>query len=243
MRMKPDGAPSPPHVLQPWADFMDKVSIVVPHLVPLLGVLVLGWSAGAFLVLGLFQLSFSIMSIGVVGVAVSTKREKPDVADADWAVQIGRWVALGAIAVIGSLVLTALFGWVVAIISANVEGALFHRGLLAPAVAMMLAALPGLSRQYKADLAANLGEEVRKARDQPRVGLLLMSCGAYFLLAGYADGFGRTGLCVMAILVTALSILRDWKPELAQILFPYPRPSASLAKRRDAGSRRRGHRK
>ena len=101
MRMKPGGTPSPPHALQPWADFMDKVSIVVPHMVPLLGVLVLGWSAGAFLVLGLFQLSFSIMSIGVVGVAASTKREKPDVTDAGWADRIGGWVALGAIAVTG----------------------------------------------------------------------------------------------------------------------------------------------
>lgn len=229
----------------PWrlSAIIDKAWVVVPQLIPLIGVLALGWSAGSFLVLGLFQLSFSITAIGLVGVNVSRRQKDPDIENPDWTEKVAGWLKMTAAAGFCTLMIMTLVSWPVFIIVDDVEDSVFDPALLASAAAIMLTALPGLIGQYRADLAANLDDETRKARDRPRVGMMFMSCGVYFLLAGFAGSFGRLGLCLLAVLVTGLSILRDWKPELASTLFPVAgkspaEPSNPKANRNSKNSRR-----
>lgn len=202
------------------SEIIDKLWFAVPQVIPLIGVLAFGWSAGYFLIQGLFQLSFSITAIGLVGVSVSRRQKDPDIENLDWTEKVAGWLNLAASAVFCTLMIMALVSWPVFVIADDVEDSVFDPTMLASAAAIMLTALPGLVGQYRADLAAKLDVETRKARDRPRVGMMFMSCGVYFLLAGFAGSFGRLGLCMLAVLVTGLSILRDWKPELAYTLFP-----------------------
>ncbi len=196
--------------------------IVARHIVPLAGVLLFGWSAGEFVLLSVFNIAFSMSCIGVVGVAVSTRKEvgpSPNLADA-----IGSWLMLVLVGLILSLVLTGLFGWVVALFVA------WHMSIAWAALTMVIAAAPALFQQYQADMRSTLTEEDRKKRDQPQALVLALCAGLIFIMSGYVGVFGRYGQIVMAIAVTALFIFRDLRPDLMRELTrPKDRPPASDA--------------
>ena len=193
-----------------------QLGIVLRHLVPVLGVFIFGWSAAQFLILSVFNVCFSVVCIGVVGVAVSTRQlNGPGLKVAD---QIGTWLTCLALAVIGSVVLTAMFGWVIALFAVSGGEALFNVSLVSSALMMVAFAVPGLYKQYQADLAADLDEEQRKKRDQPNILVLVLTAGLIFILSGYAPDFGRFGLIVMVIAVTALFLFRDLRPDLMREL-------------------------
>ena len=80
------------------------------------------------------------------------------------------------------------------------------------------AALPGMVLQYQQDLREQLPEDARKRRDQPVVGVHLFSAGFIFLLSGFALHWGRVGAVLLALLVTALFIFRDLRPDLARAI-------------------------
>ena len=130
--------------------------IVVRHLVPVAGVFVLDWSAGEFVLLSVFNICFSIVCIGVIGVVVSTRQEigpSPNAADA-----IGTWLFAMLLALVGSVLLTAMFGWVVALLMVSDGGNLFEFSLLVPALIMVVSAAPALYRQYTTDLVGGMCE-------------------------------------------------------------------------------------
>ena len=83
---------------------------------------------------------------------------------------------------------------------------------------LTLAALPGMVLQYRDDLRANLSEDARKRRDQPVVGVHLFSAGFIFLLSGFTLGWEGVGATLLALMVTALFIFRDLRPDLARAL-------------------------
>jgi hypothetical protein len=72
--------------------------------------------------------------------------------------------------------------------------------------------------QYQADLDAKLDEETRKRRDRPEVGVQLFSAGFIFLLSAFTLGWEGVGAVLLALLVTALFIFRDLRPDLARAL-------------------------
>ena len=82
----------------------------------------------------------------------------------------------------------------------------------------VLASLPGMVMQYYEDLGLNLSEDQRKRRDQPVVGVHLFSAVFIVILAGWTLEWGRVGAVLLALLVTAMFIFRDLRPDLARAL-------------------------
>lgn len=191
-------------------------SIVVRHLIPLAGIVLPGSLAGEFLILSVFSIAFSIVGIGTTGVMVSTRKEVP--AGAGIADQAVGWILAIVLALVGSVLLTAMFGWVIAVFTVSSGESLFDGALLGSAALIVVAAAPGMVRQYRDDLASSLTEEQRKQRDQPIVLGLVMSAGLIFIMSGYAPDVGRFGLLALAFAVTALFIFRDLRPDLMREL-------------------------
>jgi hypothetical protein len=191
------------------------VSIVARHLVPLL---CLGWFGGSvlqFLLLQVFNLAFTIAGIGTVGVAVSTKQEVVSTGAAD---RVAGWITLAAVCAGISLMLSFLFGWVIAVFAADEAEGLWNSNLWWSVLAIVASALPGLYMQFSDDLRSGMPEEARKRRDQPVVGVHLFSAGFIFLLSGWTLNWGRSGAVLMALGVTALFVFRDLRPDLARAL-------------------------
>jgi hypothetical protein len=208
---------------------MQTIAIVVRQLIPVIGVFVLGWSAGQFVLLSVFNICFSIVCIGVVGVLVSSRQEvgpSPNRADA-----ISSLLTAIGLAIVGSVLLTAMFGWVVALFMVSAGDGLFETSLWMSALAMVISATPALVRQYQSDLSAGLDEATRKRRDQPNVLSLVLSAGLIFIASGYAGDFGRSGLSILAVLVTALFLFRDLRPDLMRELV---RPSTVQRSRKSS---------
>jgi hypothetical protein len=185
--------------------------IVLRHAVPLGLVLWFGGSVAQFLLLTLFNLAIGVATLGTIGVAVSTRptREHTGLADS-----IAAWATLFAVGLGISVMLTGLFGWVLTLIASEDAQSLLGTGFLASAGAIVLAALPGAAQHYRDDLRAGLSEEQRKQRDQPQVFVHLLSAGLIFLLSGWTAEFGRAGMVAMALLVTAVFIARDLRPDV-----------------------------
>ena len=191
-------------------------AIVVRHLIPLAGIIGLDWLAGQFLILSLFSIAFSVVAIGTIGVMVSTRQEVT--VDAGIADKAGSWIFAIVLALVGSVILTAMFGWVIVVFTVISGESLFDGALFASALLIVISAAPGMLRQYRDDLASSLTEEQRKQRDQPKALGLVMSAGLIFIMSGYAPEFGRVGLVVLAFAVTALFIFRDLRPDLMREL-------------------------
>jgi hypothetical protein len=195
---------------------VQTAGIVLRHLVPAAGVFMFDWSAGEFLMLSLFNVCFSIVCIGVVGVLVSTRQQtgpSPNVMDA-----IAGWATGIALALIGSIMLTVMFGWVIGVLVASSGGTVFSWTLAGSGLLMVISAAPASFRQYKADLAAGLDEEQRKRRDQPNVLVLVMTGGLVFILSGFAGDFGDWALYALVVAVTGLFLFRDLRPDLMREL-------------------------
>jgi len=192
-----------------------QASIVARDLVPLACLAVFGGSVLQFLLLSVFNLAFTIAGIGTVGVAVSTRQE---VRSTGWADQLGALITLAGICIVAALVLSALFGWVIAVVASYDTEGLWNATLWWGVLGTVLAALPGMVVQYNDDLRAKLSEDARKRRDQPVVGVHLFSAGFIFLLSGFTLGWEGVGATLLALLVTALFIFRDLRPDLARAL-------------------------
>ena len=193
-------------------------SIMLRHLVPLGFLLLLGGSAAQFLLLNVFNIALTITCIGTLGVSVSMRGEMRSLGLAN---EISSWGTLLAITIGFSLLLTGLFGWVLVLaVSQLDEGGLFTKSLWWSLLAIVLCAAPELFRQYRQDVASKLGEEQRKRRDQPIVFIHLLCAGFIFVLSGYAFDMGRGGFVALAVLVTAIFIFRDLRPDLMRQLAP-----------------------
>lgn len=191
------------------------IAIVVRNLIPLACILIFGGSALEFLLLSVFSLSLTIACIAVVGVAVSTEIEN---ANAGRLNSISAWITLVLIGLFISLLLTAMFGWVIALFASFTKDGLFTQTLLWSAAAILVSALPESFRQYRDDRRSGLGEEIRKQRDQPIVLGHVLSAGLIFIMAGELLNMGKFGVAVMTIAVTALFIFRDLRPDLMREL-------------------------
>lgn len=193
------------------------IGIVTRHLIPLAGVLLLGWSAGQFLLLSVFNIAFTVSCIGTVGVAVSTRKE--DGKGRSIAAEIAFWIQLLLVCAFLSVLLTVMFGWVIAVFAAAASPhGLFDRTLAWSALAILASAAPGLLQQYQADMRSSMTERERKQRDQPNVLVLVLCAGLIFILSGYILDLGRFGLVVMVIAVTGLFVFRDLRPDLMREL-------------------------
>ena len=192
-----------------------KASIVARHLVPLACLALFGGSILQFLLLCVFNLAFTIAGIGTVGVAVSTRQE---VKSTGWADQVAALVTLAGVCSVVALMLSALFGWIIALAASWETDGLWNAMLWWGVLGTVLAALPGMVMQYRDDLRAKLSEDARKRRDQPIVGVHLFSAGFIFLLSGFTLGWEGVGATLLALMVTALFIFRDLRPDLARAL-------------------------
>lgn len=211
-----DQAP-PPRPPRPTLGKMQVASIVARNAVPLVGVLFFGHPAGNFVLLCVFNLCLTITGIGVVGVAVS--QDGKYISNAD---RIAGFCTLALVGLGITAMLTALFGWTIALFIAYVEGGLFNLPLFWSALSILLCALPALWRQYDDDLRSKVPEVQRKQRDQPIIFIHALSAGLILIFCDYAFEFGRIGMIVAAITITAMFIFRDLHPELMLGLAPKP---------------------
>ena len=217
MQRRPSFNEEPTAAPQERPGLVQVASVVARHLVPLLGLWRSGGSVENFLLLGVFNIAFAIAGIAVVGVAVSTRDSNLGNGLAN---RIAAWLALAAVGAFVTLLLGALFGWVIALIASHSPLGFWNRELGWLLLATIASALPGMARQYQADVASKLPEAARKQRDQPLILGLVFCAGLIFILSGYAAGGGRFGVNAMALAITALSIFRDLRPDLLRKLVP-----------------------
>jgi MFS family permease len=219
--VEPHWEPLPRQPLTP----LQTMLVCARHALPLASLWLPGGSPENFLLLSVFNIAVSIAAIAVVGVAVSTRQEAGDRGLAD---ALSALAALAAVGIGVAMLLTVLFGWVIALIaSASVDG-LWNAPLAWSALAIVVAAVTEMVGQYRRDLAAKLPEDARKRRDQPVIGGQLMCAGLIFVLSGHAANGGRVGVVLMAIAVTALFIFRDLRPDLMRELTrPSHRPPSA----------------
>ena len=201
------------------------------HLIPVVGTIGLGWSVTQFALLSVFNIAFSIACIGMVGVGVSMLQTPAKPGRSLWQ-RIEPWVSFFLVGAFLTVMLTTLFGWVI-VVMAPEGGALFaDRRLWLGAGAMVLAALPPLWAQARADARSKLAEEQRKARDQPRAGVLIFTGIIIFVCSGYAASwFGTWGLYPLMFVITALFVLSDLRPDLMREL---TRPEGQLSEKQKA---------
>ncbi|MEO7252305.1 MAG: hypothetical protein ABIW30_06840 [Arenimonas sp.] len=192
-----------------------QASIVARHLVPLAFLWWFGGSLPQFVLLHVFNLAFTIAGIATVGVAVSTRQEVAPRGTAD---RVGSWIMLALVCAGVSLMLTALFGWVIAFFVATEGRGFWDPNLWWSVLAIVATALPGMYMAFEEDLRVGLSEEARKRRDQPVVGVHLFSALFVVLPAMFALHWGRFGAVLLAVLITALFIFRDLRPDLARAL-------------------------
>jgi hypothetical protein len=208
-RVDPWLALTPPRPTRPG----EIAGIVLGDVVPVFGILLFGWSAAQYLVLGVFQVAFAAISVGVIGVSVTRRKQDGPFASPLRALVFGVQALVGD--VIGSLVLTALFGWVIAVMAHQAEASLFDRSLLYGAAGVVLAAIPDMLRRFRADLHSPLGDAERQQRDQARFGALFLTGIVIFIAAGVFAGRNiGWGLVPLAIAITGLLLFRDLRPDL-----------------------------
>jgi hypothetical protein len=193
---------------------MQKASIVVRHLVPLLALWLYGGSVENFLLVSVFTIALTIVGMGVVGVAVSTRQIQGHKGSADAIAALAVLVVVGAL---GTALLTALFGWVIVLVASWSELGLWNAPLGYAVLAVLLVAVPDMVMSYRADLAAKTPEEVRKKRDQAAIGGHLLCAGILFVLSGYIVELGRFGATIVAIALTGLFVFRDLRPDLMRL--------------------------
>jgi hypothetical protein len=210
----PGQACQAPQPSQPFTR-IQTASVIARNAVPLIGVLFFGQPAGTFVLLCVFNLALTIAGIGVVGVAVPQAGNYVGTAD-----RLSGIVSLLLIGVGITIVLTGLFGWAIAVFVAGSEQELFTRSLFWSALSIVLCALPGMWRQYNDDIRSKLDQAQRKRRDQPIVFIHLLSAGLIFAFCPYAFGFGRGGMIVAAIAISAMFTFRDLRPDLMRRLAP-----------------------
>lgn len=213
-RKKNRSKPQEPH----WAPLprrqlgaLETASIVARHLVPLASMWFFGGSALQFLLLSVFNLAFTVACIGTVGVAVSLR-------PIGWMDAVAGVVTLVLIGCVLTLLLTALFGWVIVVVASDKPQRFFDAMLAWSALAIVVCAAPELYRQYQSDRSTNLSETQRKQRDQPIVFAHVLSAGLIFLMSGHLLAMGRFGLIAMTLLTTALFLFRDLRPDLVREL-------------------------
>jgi len=196
------------------------------HLIPVVGTIGFGWSVSQFGLLSVFNIALSIACIAVVGVGASMMKNNAAMATSAWR-RIEPWVSLGIVAVFVTLLLTAMFGWVIAVMAPE-GGALFgDRRLWFGALGMVAAALPRIRTALLADARSSLSDEQRKRRDQPRVGVLFFTGVIIFMGSGYAaNWFGSWGLYPLMLVITALFLLDDLRPDLMREI---TRPASRLS--------------
>ncbi len=190
-------------VQRPPLSALQVAGIVVRHLVPVVQVVFFGGSAGQFLLLSVFNISFSLAAIGTIGVAVSDRqRARRRAVD-------GResWPRLLGAALLVTVLFTTLLGWWIVAAAADEGEPIWGLSLLASASVMLAATVPGFVRQYRADLASTLTEKERQARDRLDGGVLFLSGGLVYLMAGH-------NLTLTMIGATAVFIARDLRPDL-----------------------------
>jgi hypothetical protein len=197
----------------PW----QWLGLALRHGVPLGGAIFSETGAIDFLLLSLYGLGLSLSGLGVVALAVATRPTREPNGFADTAMA---WSLIAGIGLVGALVVTALFGWVLALVASMTETGLWHRSLAWGALAMTVGVVPGLMAQYRDDIRTQRPEAERQRRDQPQVFELMLIAGFIFLLGGPIAGMGRGGLVAMALLVTAMVVFRDVRPDLLRKLVP-----------------------
>jgi len=193
----------------------ETIAIIARHLVPLCGVLFFGASAENFLLLSIFGIAFTIACIGTMGLVMSVQ---DTINSKGLANKIATWIFLIAINLFVSLFLTAMFGWVLALFASESAMGLWNAPLGWSVLAIIVCALPGLYRQYSDDMNSKMSETDIKKRDQPQVLVHVLCAGMLFMMSGYVGDWGYYGLIAMAILVTALFIFRDLRPDLMREL-------------------------
>jgi hypothetical protein len=209
----PKWAPVPRPRFGPW----QQAGLVLRHGVPLAGALFSPTGAIDFLLLTLYGLGLSLSGLGVVALAISTKptRERAGLADT-----VASFALMAGIGLAGALVYTALVGWVLALVASFTDDGLWHASLGWGALAMTVGVVPGLVAQYRDDVQSQRSEDERRRRDQPQVFEVMLASGFLFLLSGPIAGLGWGGMVVLALLLTAMLLFRDVRPDLVRKLVP-----------------------
>jgi hypothetical protein len=185
--------------------------IVVRHAVPIVGLLAFDWSATQFLLLTVFNFGLTIGNVGLAGVAAAQLRGEDG--SGPGTIGIGQLANLLAVTAFIALLLTALGGWPIFVISGVETEVLREPALWWSALGMELAAAPGLWAEIRDKAHSSLAIEQLGARDQPRVGAALLGVAASAILSAWAAKMGGLGMVFLVIAFTAFGLVRELRPD------------------------------
>ena len=202
-------------------------SVLIHHLVPVIWVLWFDQSAAQFLLLSLCNCVFAIMGSITANLAVSQLQAPPRPGVTGW-FRIEPWVSLALVSLVFTGLMIGLFGMILFSMLPNAAAALADHQLWSALAMMVLSMIAGLVLTARADLQSGQPEPVRKARDQPRILLNVLSGFVLLLLSSYAsEWFGNWALPALMVALTGFFILRDLRPDLIKrAFFPANRSSA-----------------
>jgi hypothetical protein len=194
-----------PALRAPDFPLLHKLGIVARHLVPAIGVLEFNAPVGQFALLTQFNIALSIGCITVFDADIARSKELISMSQreqlADFAKPLQRCLLF-------ALPLAALFS-IPAVYAYG--AAVFTLSLLASALMMIVAALPGLFEKYRADIRSDIGVAKREEKYIPQNQSLLI-CAV--LLAFYLPYGDPDGDAFVVFATTGLLIFRELRPDL-----------------------------
>ena len=197
-------------------------SVFARNAIPVVGVSAFGWSGSKFLLLAVFNAALSLALSGVSPATASTLIEAQRAGKPVSRVGIGMQAV--AIAAVLSTLLTAMIGWPIVVQSTE---PVFDRGLWLAVAATLITLLPGVLADIRALAAAGLSDEKLKALTQQRAALSIFSIIPIAMTWTMIGDYRSIGTLIAVVVVTAFSIVRDLRPDLAAELGSKRPPSDS----------------
>ena len=201
-------------------DAATLASVFVRNAIPVAGVIGFGWSGSKFLLLAVFNSALSLALSGVSPATASTLIETQRAGKPVSRIRVG--VQAVAIAAALSALLTAMLGWPIVVQSTK---PVFDRGLWLAVAITLIALLPAVIADVRA-LAKSSGEQL-KGIAQRRSALAIFSIVPIGMTWTMVGDSHAVGTIIAVVIVTAFSIVRDLRPDLAADLGTHERPSTS----------------
>jgi len=216
-------------------DWRGRAGIVANNLIPVLGVLLLGWEAGPVLVLLWLDGWLGIWELGAAACG-EVLREDPEVIPAR-ITGFKRRLYWGFTYLLFCLILSipSLLAWVglTAVTDQQYPDGLLFVAFAAPGTALALG-LNILLRAVQTVRAARRPEIFTMAFTlEEKFHLLAFKAIAMFFLASYLEHAGRTGLAAYVILISAFFAWAEWKPEVILHLLKVPRRPRTTGSREE----------
>jgi hypothetical protein len=182
------------------------------NLIPVAGMLWFGWSATKFVLLIVFNFGLSLALISAASMLASTLRTlvRPSLG-----AYVGNGIVLALSVAFVSGLITVMLGWPIYLQSPDLA---LDRGWWWSLLATVVTALPAFFADVRKKMPLVLSDEEMEKRDRPRIMLCVVSIIPIAAMWGTIGDAHPIGTAIVVGLFTAFAIVRDLRPDLADVL-------------------------